>query len=181
MVPLSLLSWMVLKMSWLLWADMNSFDKALSLRKPIFHCSIIMWVSPYIPVNYPYYEHSNSCRKRWCWLLLIRMAWLSYQKLESMPLLLVDTYSILIILFSKEVLFSWSKWQANSSTEHACRGQIVLAVYTGCSVWNSCICVCMVCLFLCLFDLTVDSPLANISKSIWNKLVHYFKLQTCAA
>ena len=37
-----------------------------SEKNAFFIVQLLIWVGPYILVSYPWYEHVNSCRKRWC-------------------------------------------------------------------------------------------------------------------
>ena len=37
-----------------------------SKKNTFFVVQLLMWAVPDISVNYPWYEHANSCRKRWC-------------------------------------------------------------------------------------------------------------------
>ena len=37
-----------------------------SKKNIFFVVQLLMWAVPDISVNYPWYEHANSCRKRWC-------------------------------------------------------------------------------------------------------------------
>ena len=48
-----------------LWMLTQTVLTSIVLRKRIFVVQLLMWAGPYIPVNYPYYEHANSCGKRW--------------------------------------------------------------------------------------------------------------------
>ena len=40
--------------------------KHCSKKNTFFIVLLLMWAGPYIPVNYPWYEHAKSSKKRWC-------------------------------------------------------------------------------------------------------------------
>ena len=79
--------WMITLMVW------QSTDP----RKRFFVVQLSMWADPYILVNYPYYKHVNSCRKR-SYLAVAANRWHNWAitNLVDTALLLVDAWHLCV-------------------------------------------------------------------------------------
>ena len=52
----------------------TDLTKHCSEKNVFFLIQLFMWACPYIPINYPWYEHANSGRKR-CYLAVAANEW----------------------------------------------------------------------------------------------------------